>query len=294
METSIPAPRSHTNAIRATTRRGAGQWDPASPTGLSDHICWAYESAAERAELTIGWLGEGLRLGQRCYYIAEAPAEMLIADLVAMPEALTGLESGAVVVMSTDDVYDVDVPVDAAAQLSAYDEALNHALADGFSGLRVAADITSLVGDPARRSAHLRWEHVADRFMTGHPLAKLCLYDAHRIDDAESIACVHPLHGPGERPFGLFAGGPARAVLTGELDACAADALTDALRALPAGDAVIDLTNLTFIDARSAWVLQDELSRRHAAGQQIRLAEPSRQLHQIWQICGFDEALLPV
>jgi anti-anti-sigma regulatory factor len=158
----------------------------------------------------------------------------------------------------------------------------------------VAADITPLVADPARREAHVRWEQIADRYMTTHPLAPLCMYDTRRVDGIDAIVCAHPLRGPDEPLFGLYAGGPARAMLQGEIDACWSEVFAEVLRGLPDTDSVIDLTRLSFIDARSAWILQDELVRRRAAGQQIRLAEAPRLMQQIWRICDFDRSLLAV
>jgi hypothetical protein len=66
-------------------------------------------------------------------------------------------------------VYDVSPPIDATTQLAVYSAAVGDAIADGFAGIRVAADITPLVADPARRDAHLIWEQLADRYMTEQP-----------------------------------------------------------------------------------------------------------------------------
>lgn len=275
-------------------RRSSGRMDPARATGPSDHACWGYSTDAERAAVAVRWLRDGLRIGQRAVYVAAGPVERLTSELADLPEALTALETGALVVRPTEELYDLSTPINAAAQLTAYDGAVNKAIADGFQGVRMAADITPLILDPGRRDAHLRWEQIADRYMTNHPLASMCIYDTRQVDGLDAIDCAHPLHGPDERPFGLYGGGPSRAVLQGELDACSADALVDVLRALPTTDSVIDLTNLSFVDARSTWILQDELVRRRAAGQQIRLAEPSRLMQQIWRICDFDRSLLTV
>ena len=246
------------------------------------------------AAVVVRWLGDGLRIGQRAMYVGEGPTERLIGELADLPEALTALESGALVLQSTEEIYDLSAPIDAAAQLATADALVTHAVAEGYHGLRVAADITPLVVDEARRDAHLRWEQIADRYMTTHPLAPVCMYDTRRVSGIEAIACAHPLRGPAEPLFGLYAGGPWRAVLQGEIDACSSEVFADVLRELPSTDCVIDLTRLSFIDARSAWLLQDELVRRRSVGQQIRLAEAPEMLQQIWRICDFDRSLLAI
>jgi anti-anti-sigma factor len=266
--------------------------DPATVTAQSDHACWGYSSDAERAAVAVRWLGDGLRIGQRAIYVGEGQAERLIAELADLPEALTALENGALVVHSVEEIYDLSAPIDATAQLALYNAVVSQAVADGYQGLRVAADMTALLEDDAQRDAHLRWEHIADRYMTTHPVAAVCMYDRRRVSGVEAIACAHPLRGPAEPLFGLYGGGPSRAVLQGEIDACSSEIFADVLRELPSTDCVIDLTRLSFIDARSAWLLQDELTRRRSRGQQIHLAEAPEMLQQIWRICDFDRSLL--
>jgi anti-anti-sigma factor len=198
------------------------------------------------------------------------------------------------VIPPSEEYYDLSAPINPATRLPMWDAMITQAIAEGYQGLRVAADMTLLLEDEARRDAHLRWEQIADRYMTTHPLAPVCMYDTRRVSGIEAIACAHPLRGPAEPEFGLYGGGPWRAVLQGEIDACSSEIFADVLRELPSTDCVIDLTRLSFIDARSAWLLQAELTRRQSMGQQIRLAEAPEMLQQIWRICDFDRSLLAI
>ena len=133
------------------------------PYGASDHASFGYRTDDERVQVAAAWLADGLRAGQRTLYVAEAPAHELANELAGHPVLAAAMRAGTLLVHTIADLYDLSAPIDAAAQVAGYDATVELALRDGFDGVRVAADITPLVLDPARRDAHLRWEHVADR-----------------------------------------------------------------------------------------------------------------------------------
>jgi anti-anti-sigma factor len=255
--------------------------------GRSDHACWGYATDAERRSLATGWLADGLRLGQRALYVADGAAPALATELAALPDVDDALAHGALVVQPATAVYDIGQPIDADRQLALYDGAVRQAIDDGYRGLRVAADITPLIADRALRHAHLRWEQLADRYMTEHPLAPLCLYDTRRIDGIDAIAAIHPLQGPAEPMFALYGAGPDTAALAGQVDACVADVLAEALAGLPDDDTRLDLTELEFVDGHSAFVLHEELSRRASAGQRIAVEGASPAVRRVFDVCGF-------
>lgn len=261
-------------------------------SGLSDHACWAFSSDSERVAALAGWLGDGLCSGQRALYVADRSDEELLADVGTVPGFASALDRGALVVMPASAAYDLGGSIDPVAQLARYAAALDEAIADGYSGLRVAADLTPLVADRARRGAHLRWEQFADRYITDHPLAPLCLYDGRRISDLEAIVCAHPLHGPNAVPFALYATTPTSAAFEGEADAMSSTVLVELLAGLPATDRVVDLSRLSFIDGRAAGLLHAELVARRAAGQELAVTGVSPIVRRIWELCQFDPGFL--
>jgi anti-anti-sigma regulatory factor len=272
--------------------RASGHLSVGAEVGLSDHAAWAYKNDQERAEAAVSWLAGGLRAGQRALYVAEGSPDELVAELTALPDAAAAIESGALVVVPSTALYDLSQPIDAAAQLALYAGAVDESLAAGYRGLRVAADITPLVFDPARRDTHVQWEQFADRYIADHPLAPLCMYDTRRIDSLDAIVCVHPLQGPGKPLFALYGVGSTQAVLEGEVDACVADVFAEVLRTMPATDETLDIRGLSFIDGRSAWTLYDEVTRRRAAGHPITVSGASSIFRRVWQVCGFDPSVL--
>jgi hypothetical protein len=74
--------------------------------------------------------------------------------------------------------------VAAASQRETFAGALTEALGEGYTGIRVAADNTSLVDTPERLQAWLAWEDEADRFMAENPVTGLCAFDRTRVESA--------------------------------------------------------------------------------------------------------------
>jgi hypothetical protein len=119
-------------------------------------------------------LAAGLANGERLMYVADDPEPRLWP--------LRFVSRAQLVVASTTDVYGPEHTVVAASQREIYAMALDEALRDGYSGLRVIADNTSLVDGAQRFAAWLRWEQEADAFMSENPMTALCSFDRTRVD----------------------------------------------------------------------------------------------------------------
>ncbi len=152
---------------------------------------------------------------------------------------------------SIAEVYGPGGFVDAPAQRATFAGALAEALAEGYSGIRVAADNTPLVADPERLASWVQWEIVADRFMSDNPVTGLCAFDRERIEISQlrHLATLHPLW-PVENAvpqFQLFADGGALCI-EGEVDSFAMEHVWKALESLPPKtDVVVDVTKTTLV-----------------------------------------------
>lgn len=164
------------------TLNKTGDRAPLWPTG---HIGWSFSGLAEFEGWATWFLAEGAARGERLMFVCDSPRAL------AWPGELIG--RGALVVASTSETYGADRIVDVAAQRGTFDAALAEALREGYSGVRVAADNTSLVTGPVRLAAWLLWEDEADRFMRENPLTGLCAFDQTRVD-AASLSAVMDVH----------------------------------------------------------------------------------------------------
>lgn len=204
-----------------------------------DHMCWVFTGAREFAALALPFLSEGAALGERLMYVPENPDP---ADM--MPLAASG-DAHALQITSIAEVYGSDGIVDPVAQRATYAAALADAVAHGYTGLRVAADYTSLVSDDESLKAWTRWEIIADRFIAENPVTGLCALDKEKVDSGRirHLVTLHPLSsasGPVPQ-FRLYSeAGVLR--IEGQVDSFAVTQLWLALENLPPKtDVTVDL-----------------------------------------------------
>ena len=233
--------------------RRHGLVDSASGLGLHGHGCWTFESEEEFRAGVFDFLVDGLELGQRLLYVGPGGVSKLRGDVEDIPGLESLLADGTMRIMPLEAAYAVGRPVDPVEQLTMYAAQTETALADGFTGLRVAADGTPLITNPDFWDAHLHWEAVADRYCSKNPLAGLCCYDRRVLPEeiVHDVGCMHrATHGPSEiAPFRLYAGREGLA-LAGEVDSFGAPPLRRLLQlASPTeGPLVLELDELEFID----------------------------------------------
>ena len=229
-----------------------------------DHMGWVFAGSRGFAAIAGPFLAEGAALGERLMYVAADPS----------PTALAGLSEAvgpqALQVASIAEVYGASGVVDARRQRATFAAALADARAEGFTGIRVAADNTPLVADEVRLAAWIRWEIAADRFMSENPVTGLCAFDEERVDvdRLRHLATLHPLSSAASPipQFRLFADSGELCV-EGEIDSFAVSQLRLALDALPPKTGV--LIDLATAALRSRAVA--DLGRLCAAGVRVTI-----------------------
>ncbi|MFI5908225.1 MEDS domain-containing protein [Dactylosporangium sp. NPDC051541] len=255
--------------------RQAGLIDSVEGLGRHDHVCWGFDSPDEYRRVAERFLAEALADGARVLFVGAA-------DQASALKRAAGFAAGAA------DVHDVGFygdggRFDPIAQVRAYARATEAALADGYTGLRVAVDVTSLVGTDAERAAFAAYEHLADAYMAGHPMSALCAYDRVQLGSAAvaELACMHPLARAGTTPMRLFASDEpgTTAVLAGEVDLASHPLLCTALDRIPLrpvdGVVTLDARELTFIDHRSLLSLAARVRARGGAETRLVVAPGS-------------------
>jgi ABC-type transporter Mla MlaB component len=239
--------------------------------GSDGHACWAFEQDREFTDAALEFLEDGRRMGQRLGFVGSGPVEEHRERLDDLGGVGRLIDSGALQLFPLTDLYKVGEPVDADAQLATYAAATDQALADGYSGLRVAAEVSGLVAEPSCWEAHVRWESIADRYMAKRPLSALCGYDRTALPEEllGDLAAVHPAaNGTASiAPFHLFADSGAL-VLAGEVDMFSAEALDRLLGLASSGDepAALSLGELEFVDQHGLRALVEHADRAAAAG----------------------------
>jgi len=240
-----------------------------------DHVGWVFSGQAEFDALAGSFLAEGAARGERLMYVAADPGPAAAAGL------RSALGADAVQIASIAEVYGASAVVDATAQRATFSSALASALADGYSGIRVAADNTPMVADERRMAAWVRWEMTADRFMSENPVTGLCAFDGEKVDvdRLRHLATLHPLSST-EHPlpqFRLFSDDENLCV-EGRIDSFAVTELPLYLDVLsPKAGVLIDLAAAT-LASRSAVA---ELRRLAASGVTVTIRGDAAALDEL-------------
>ncbi|MEU8819821.1 MEDS domain-containing protein [Actinoplanes sp. NPDC048796] len=222
------------------------------PAPKAGHECWSYEDQGLFDAYARRCVDQALAAGERVWFVPSQHADV------------TGLPGGdAVRVIRFAEAYATHEVVDPARQVAAYAAATEDALAAGFTGFRVVADVTPLVRTDEQRDAFARYEYVIGRYMRHHPMSAVCAYNRGELGEraVAELACLHESSHAAGVSFQLHPGATsAEAVLEGELDLSAEDLFATALRRTDLdradGEVVVDATGLRFIDHRALLALQ--------------------------------------
>lgn len=201
-------------------------------------------------------------MGQRVAYLAGESVEQARAELNDVADFQDLPEAPAFAVSAVDEWYRAVQTATAAGQVETYTAAARSAVADGYTGLRVAVEATGLAGTGPQREMFARYEHLVDRCMVDEPFAALCGYDGAELGTpaAAELACLHPQSSPQAAPFQWWAASDADMGLSGEIDIDSVD-LFDATMArtlplLAGSQVVVDAHQLTYIDHRGLLALE--------------------------------------
>lgn len=261
--------------------------------GLHGHACWGFsDHDGDFRDAAVAFLAEGVELGQRLVFVGGADAEAVLRDL---EPTRSMIDSGALGVLPFEAIYPGGRRMSSGAQWAAYVGATDQAVADGFTGLRVLAEVTSLATDGAGTlDDHAAWETYADRRMAHVPLTALCCFDRSVVDEATlgRIAAAHPVIDHRLRPhvpFTLYAEVDALH-LAGEVDATSARTLESLLRAGDdaSGDLVLDLGRLEFIEHVGVMTIARHRSRLDESGRRLILRAEPPLFTRIAEILGVD------
>jgi anti-anti-sigma regulatory factor len=259
-------------------------WADRSP-GLRGHTCCLHEGAQEYRRHLADFFTEGLREGLRVAYTGFDGVEAARADLADVGDLDRLLAEGALRILSFGEVYGPGAPVDPEDVVATCAAATEEALAAGFRGLRVSADVTELVRTPEQRDAFARAEFLADRYMAEHPLSALCGYQRELGNDTVTeFASLHTAEPSEDALFRVFGCVDGALGLAGEFDLVSVPVLNRLLTRLrtgaDSGSLVIDMAAVDYIDHRLLLTLSHyaqangiALSLRSAPGLAARLIE---------------------
>jgi PAS domain S-box-containing protein len=163
-----------------------------------DHICLIYETMAEQLAAAVPFLKQGLAQGERrCLYVAGHPSVEMIAQALAAAGVDVGheREQGTLWMPTKEESYLKGGKFDPQAMIDFLRQAQTQALADGFTGLRAAGEMSWALGPEISSDQLIEYEALFNDFMANSRSIILCLYNRSHFDPAviHDVLRTHPI-----------------------------------------------------------------------------------------------------
>jgi hypothetical protein len=168
---------------------------PALYLNRGDHVCVFCRGRAERDELLLPFLAEGLAEGHKCLAVLDTSEPQEVVD--ALGPVADPHPGEQLTVLASRDVYLTERGFDMEGMLAFFGDQLRQ-VASGQSPwpcIRTAGEMTWALRDIPGVQDLLTYEAKVNQVLADHPQAaiSLCLYDADRFD-GELIAGVLRTH----------------------------------------------------------------------------------------------------
>jgi ABC-type transporter Mla MlaB component len=281
-----------------TTRHDfAGSFRPNFAVAIrpGEHACCRFAQADDRARLAMAFVQAGLERGNKVVYLsAEDDVARLLTDLAAADSRVEeALERDQLEVRPGPDHYTPDGAFDPEQTRDGVREQYARALADGYPGLSVVADMSWALRTELRPDDLVSYEYgVTTLIPPDDTLVLLCIYDhgrfgagtlaellvTHEVDVSPELAQLVRV---GYLSASRVLPGPVLR-LCGELDFECADAVAGVLEAHYHGTLRLDLADLTYVDLDGLRALRGKKRQR------VTITAASQPVRRLLELLGWD------
>ncbi|MGH3947564.1 MAG: MEDS domain-containing protein [Pseudonocardiaceae bacterium] len=147
-----------------------------------DHICAFYPSLAERDEILIPYLREGLQAGDKCICVVDVTdPEAVLAALGADVDLGSCLSRHQLDVQRSDETYLRGGGFSTGVMLDFWDRSIGGAIGGGFGFARAVGEMTWALRQMPGVEELVGYEAELNRFLPRYPQVILCLYELDRF-----------------------------------------------------------------------------------------------------------------
>ena len=247
-----------------------------------DHACLTFGEPEDLADLTAAFVRDGLAGGLKVMWLSDTSAAGAVAEL-----ARRGIDTGPALARGQLAATACDGRLLSGQAFRARDAVgwlagqLEASRREGFPGLRVAVDMSWALRPVTGVEELPAFEEGIAAVLAGSTGAVLCQYDREKFDPV-TLASVAGFHTRSVAAATYYADpllricrqyAPPGIRIAGELDYQAAEPLALALAETVrlGGDITINMTAMTFIDARCSLMVADATRTVAAASRRVRL-----------------------
>lgn len=148
------------------------------------HICAIYETPEEQIATAAEYLADGLRAGERVFYVADSQKALALFRGALRGRGIDAdaeSQRGALIQKTHKEAHLMGGRFDSERMMHLINAEVESALAEGFAGLRLCGDMSWLLGDPPGAHQVLEYEMFLNQFFTRVNACGMCQYDRHRL-----------------------------------------------------------------------------------------------------------------
>jgi anti-anti-sigma factor len=243
------------------------------------HVGWVVTDSTTYTRVARAILAQGAELGEKLVAFGPEGSDALV-DLT--PDVAIAADPR--IAFLDGDRLDPD------RMFAMFHEQVDLAREEGFTGLRLVADMDWLLSASPTASDVVAFELLLDRVVGELGATVVCAYRTSSFpsETVTGTLAVHPVVSGSEEPqFRLVAGDSDAWELSGEVDIGVADSFGAAIRAAAgSGGCIVDVGGLEFIDVASVRTLAEACA---TGGEAVRLRKVSPSLRRLWALGSFDE-----
>ncbi|MDI6907354.1 MAG: MEDS domain-containing protein [Thermoanaerobacterales bacterium] len=169
----------------------------APPLWAGDHVCILHQGIRERIMLLLSLLRDGLAGGMKCVYVVDDyQTVFLIWELCrGLLKEMEGLRPGQLVFASWEDFFPGGASFNPDESVTMLAVRESQALKEGFAGLRVAVEMTWMIGAGVPLDRIVDYEKILNAYCSQSRCMVLCAYDLLRFPPVTTVNAltVHPL-----------------------------------------------------------------------------------------------------
>jgi len=154
-----------------------------------DHICAFYRGPAQRDEVLLPYLREGILAGDKVICVMDDPdVEQVTKPLSLVLDVEASLSSGQLDLLRSDSAYIPDGTFCLDRMLDFWEAGVGGAVRrSGYSFVRAVGEMTWALRDLPGVGDLVRYEARLNRFLPRYPQVILCLYDLERFTDGQVL-----------------------------------------------------------------------------------------------------------
>lgn len=161
-----------------------------------DHICAFYRGAAQRDELLVPYLREGLLAGDKCICVTDDPgADETVRALAESLDVDVSLATGQLEPMRSESTYLSGGYFEIDRMIGFWEGAVGRAVGrDGFGFVRAVGEMTWALRDLPGVEHLLAYEARLNDFLPRYPQVILCLYDLEQFSNGRILLDIMRTH----------------------------------------------------------------------------------------------------